>query len=294
MRQIADAQFTAAHKQLMTTQPLVNQQTNEQMQLQANLPRPPLQGMQGEAVSGAITPASAVPPRLAVATNVVQPSVVSQTSPTSQTFAPYGIDNFAPSSLSYNSNSDLAVTGATQALNGTPSTQRATTQFSIDPSNGVVQDNVDVNPRQTWTNAATHAALMTAATGVASMALSAPSEIASPPSTTTITARASRSRAASGSHVSASGSRSRAASGSGYQSLLEGGRSRAASSASSVYGMHERDEDDREEDEIDDDDTVHNLIAATASVVPGVEPELKAMMDPIFMDFLADLCSNCE
>ena len=58
--------------------------------------------------------------------------------------------------------------------------------------------------------------------------------------------------------------------------------------------MYERDDDEREEDELEDDDTVHNMVATTAPVVPGIEPELKAMMDPIFLDFLADLCSNCR
>ena len=105
------------------------------------------------------------------------------------------------------------------------------------------------------------------------------------------TSRPSRSRAASNSgYISASGSRSRAASGSGYQSLLDG-RSRAASSASSAFGTFERDE----EDDLDDDDdlptkTSSQMGAASA----GVDPALRAQMDPIFIEFLAELCSNLD
>lgn len=123
--------------------------------------------------------------------------------------------------------------------------------------------------------------------------------------------RPSRSRAAS-----QSGSRSRAASGSGYQSLLES-RSRAASSASSIFHPFERDEEDEMDDyegglgagglgvgdfEIDPEyagsgaTPAHGARGGTSSQMgaasAGVDPESKAKMDPVFLEFLADICSN--
>jgi len=113
--------------------------------------------------------------------------------------------------------------------------------------------------------------------------------------------RPSRSRAAS-----QSGSRSRAASGSGYQSLLEN-RSRAASSASSIFQSFERDEEDEMDDfeggDIEIDPEVTGSGAATSTSMKGmssqmgaasagVDAETKAKMDPIFLEFLADICSN--
>ncbi|GAA5911157.1 uncharacterized protein JCM6883_004291 [Sporobolomyces salmoneus] len=121
--------------------------------------------------------------------------------------------------------------------------------------------------------------------------------------------RPSRSRAAS-----QSGSRSRAASGSGYQSLLES-RSRAASSASSIFHPFERDEEDEMDEydggaggvgefEIDPDHSgagtsaAHNArggaSAQMGAASAGVDPESKAKMDPIFLEFLADVCSNLD
>ncbi|GAA6012435.1 hypothetical protein JCM11491_004332 [Sporobolomyces phaffii] len=122
--------------------------------------------------------------------------------------------------------------------------------------------------------------------------------------------RPTRSRAAS-----QSGSRSRAASGSGYQSLLES-RSRAASSASSIFHPFERDEEDEMDDwnegaggageiEIDPD---HTGTGATTSMATrgggfssqmgaasaGVDPETRAKMDPVFLAYLADICSNLD
>ena len=117
--------------------------------------------------------------------------------------------------------------------------------------------------------------------------------------------RQSRSRAASQSGYTSSGSRSRAASGSGYQVLLES-RSRAASSASSVYQTFERDEEDDEGD--DGADFEHEIdvggngpASARSSQMgaasAGVDQDTKARMDPVFMDpvfvdFLASVCSN--
>ncbi|KAI5479628.1 hypothetical protein MNV49_003138 [Pseudohyphozyma bogoriensis] len=141
-----------------------------------------------------------------------------------------------------------------------------------------------------------YAALTAAASGISSASTPTPGRqelVASPPSTTlpSLASRPSRSRAASGSgYMSASGSRSRAASGSGYQSLLES-RSRAASSASSVFGTYEREE----EDELDDQDDHEDAPTKASTAAPaGVDPALRAALDPIFLEFLADLCSNLE
>ncbi|GAA5887804.1 hypothetical protein JCM16303_002336 [Sporobolomyces ruberrimus] len=124
--------------------------------------------------------------------------------------------------------------------------------------------------------------------------------------------RPTRSRAAS-----QSGSRSRAASGSGYQSLLES-RSRAASSASSIFHPFERDEEDELDDfdrqmggaggageiEIDPDHlgsgnfgsmgSRGGMASQMGAATAGVDPESKAKMDPIFLEFLADICSNLD
>jgi hypothetical protein len=114
--------------------------------------------------------------------------------------------------------------------------------------------------------------------------------------------RQSRSRAASQSGYTSSGSRSRAASGSGYQVLLES-RSRAASSASSVYPAYEKDE------EGDDDDDHHELeheievggsgpatgrASQLGFVTPRMDSETKARLDAMFLEYLADVCSNRE
>ncbi|GAA5845603.1 hypothetical protein JCM9279_006046 [Rhodotorula babjevae] len=114
--------------------------------------------------------------------------------------------------------------------------------------------------------------------------------------------RQSRSRAASQSGYTSSGSRSRAASGSGYQVLLES-RSRAASSASSVYQTFERDEEDDEGE--DGADFEHEIdvggngpASARSSQMgaasAGVDQDTKARMDPVFVDFLASVCSNLD
>ncbi|GAA5967995.1 hypothetical protein JCM11641_003692 [Rhodosporidiobolus odoratus] len=132
--------------------------------------------------------------------------------------------------------------------------------------------------------------------------LTAPT-FAAAPQATTGPVRPARSRAASQSGYASSGSRSRAASGSGYQTLLES-RSRAASSASSVYQSFERDEDedgDEEGADLDHDIDVSGdgpARAKTSSQMgaasAGVEPDLKVKMDPVFLEFLADICSNLE
>lgn len=126
--------------------------------------------------------------------------------------------------------------------------------------------------------------------------------LASPPNSgLTHRERPSRSRAASGSgYVSASGSRSRAASGSGYQSLLDS-RSRAVSSGSSAF-MYERDDEDEledhEEGEEDRDHESEGLGRSKSSQMgaasAGVDPVLRSKMDPIFYDFMAEVCSDCE
>ncbi|GAA6029429.1 hypothetical protein JCM8097_003674 [Rhodosporidiobolus ruineniae] len=148
-------------------------------------------------------------------------------------------------------------------------------------------------------------------------AINAPASI-TPPNTSTSTfvttptqpsssgpgpVRPSRSRAASQSGYTSSGSRSRAASGSGYQVLLES-RSRAASSASSVFHTAERDdEDDIDEDgehgepDIDvsgDGPSRTSKSSQMGAASAGVDAETKAKMDPVFLDFLADICSNLE
>lgn len=112
--------------------------------------------------------------------------------------------------------------------------------------------------------------------------------------------RPSRSRAASQSGYTSSGSRSRAASGSGYQALLEN-RSRAASSASSVFQPFERDDEDDEAE--DGGDFEHDIDVGgggpaslrsgqVGSATSGVDDDTRARMDPIFLDFLASICSN--
>lgn len=126
--------------------------------------------------------------------------------------------------------------------------------------------------------------------------------LASPPNSgISLRERPTRSRAASGSgYVSASGSRSRAASGSGYQSLLDS-RSRAVSSGSSVF-MYERDDEDEledhEEGEEGGDHESEGLGRSKSSQMgaasAGVDPVLRAKMDPIFYDFMAEVCSDCE
>ncbi|GAA6058162.1 hypothetical protein JCM3770_007034 [Rhodotorula araucariae] len=141
----------------------------------------------------------------------------------------------------------------------------------------------------------------------------APSTV-SPPSVSTATfanvasssgpgpVRQSRSRAASQSGYASSGSRSRAASGSGYQVLLES-RSRAASSASSVYQTFERDEEDDEgedgaefEHEIDvgGGGPANARSSQMGAASAGVDQDTKARMDPVFIDFLANVCSNLD
>ncbi|GAA5822689.1 hypothetical protein JCM11251_004344 [Rhodosporidiobolus azoricus] len=118
--------------------------------------------------------------------------------------------------------------------------------------------------------------------------------------------RQSRSRAASQSGYASSGSRSRAASGSGYQGLLES-RSRAASSASSVYQTYERDEEDDDDDGMgeglgeqdidvsgDGPSKGKGNSSQMGAASAGVDADLTAKMDPVFMDFLAEICSNLE
>ncbi|GAA6003153.1 hypothetical protein JCM10207_001774 [Rhodosporidiobolus poonsookiae] len=116
--------------------------------------------------------------------------------------------------------------------------------------------------------------------------------------------RPSRSRAASQSGYTSSGSRSRAASGSGYQVLLES-RSRAASSASSAV-YHPPSAFERDEDLDDDDDVEHDidvggggassarLSSQMGAASAGVDAETTAKMDPIFIEFLAEICSNLD
>lgn len=114
--------------------------------------------------------------------------------------------------------------------------------------------------------------------------------------------RQSRSRAASQSGYTSSGSRSRAASGSGYQVLLES-RSRAASSASSVYPAYEKDEEgDDEEDQLDLEHEIEvggsgpaqSKLSQFSIVPPRLDQEMKARLDAIFLEYLADVCSNRE
>ncbi|BGP45987.1 hypothetical protein JCM10450v2_001826 [Rhodotorula kratochvilovae] len=114
--------------------------------------------------------------------------------------------------------------------------------------------------------------------------------------------RQSRSRAASQSGYASSGSRSRAASGSGYQVLLES-RSRAASTASSVYQTFERDEEDDDGDdgaefehEIDvgGNGPANARSSQMGAASAGVDQDTKARMDPVFIDFLANVCSNLD
>ncbi|GAA5900722.1 hypothetical protein JCM6882_007648 [Rhodosporidiobolus microsporus] len=117
--------------------------------------------------------------------------------------------------------------------------------------------------------------------------------------------RPSRSRAASQSGYTSSGSRSRAASGSGYQVLLES-RSRAASSASSVFQTYERDDEDDDDDgmggDVEQDIDVggdgpakgRGQSSQMGAASAGVDADLTARINPVFMDFLADICSNLE
>ncbi|KAM0754122.1 hypothetical protein T439DRAFT_171975 [Meredithblackwellia eburnea MCA 4105] len=118
------------------------------------------------------------------------------------------------------------------------------------------------------------------------------------PAVNSLPTRPARSRAASGSgYISASGSRSRAASGSGYQSLIES-RSRAASSASSAF-MYERDEDDELDEDHDDEQepdegVPHKQSSQMGAASAGVDPALRAALDPLFVEFLAELCSNLD
>ncbi|KAL8293121.1 hypothetical protein RQP46_000815 [Phenoliferia psychrophenolica] len=167
----------------------------------------------------------------------------------------------------------------------------------MDHSSTVAPDQMD-GTRQQWSNV-NYAALAAAASGVVDPAATTTSAapVASPPSSVVsgLQSRPSRSRAASGSgYISASGSRSRAASGSGYQSLLES-RSRAASSASSVFGTFERDDDDELDDDHDHEDGgLHKTSSQMGAASAGVDPALRAAIDPIFIEFLAELCSNLD
>lgn len=105
-------------------------------------------------------------------------------------------------------------------------------------------------------------------------------------------ARPARSRAASGSgYISTSGSRSRAASGSGFQSLIDS-RSRAASSASSVFYSHEKETDDETDDLDQDAEMVLGKSTNSTGLLAGIEPELHARLDLIFVKFLCDICSD--
>ncbi|SCV69559.1 BQ2448_2579 [Microbotryum intermedium] len=150
-----------------------------------------------------------------------------------------------------------------------------------------------------WRSNPTHAALTAAVTSVVAPTPAAQVSLHSPTSagaTPTISSRPARSRAASGSgYASASGSRSRAASGSGYQTLSET-RSRAASSASSVFGPpYEIDDEDELEDEFEDAVVIKsNATSSLAQAYATVSPELRARMDPVFNEYLCDLCSNLE
>ena len=115
--------------------------------------------------------------------------------------------------------------------------------------------------------------------------------LASPTSATSST-RPSRSRAAS----STTGSRSRAESGSGFQSLMES-RSRAASSASSAFynNLEIEKETDDEVDELEggDSDMVFSRSSdATDMPSKGEEEDLKPLLDPIFLSWLSDICSD--
>ena len=78
-----------------------------------------------------------------------------------------------------------------------------------------------------------------------------------------------------------------------FRSVFES-RSWAASSASSVFGTYERDEEDELDDEPDYEEVPHKVSSQLGSASAGVDPELRAAMDPIFLEFLADLCSNRE
>ena len=118
--------------------------------------------------------------------------------------------------------------------------------------------------------------------------------VLTPPPSATSSSRPSRSRAAS----STTGSRSRAESGSGFQSLMES-RSRAASSASSAFYNNleiEKETDDEVTDVEGGDSDMAFSRNADAADVPSTEEEedLKPLLDPIFLSWLSDVCSDRE
>lgn len=89
-----------------------------------------------------------------------------------------------------------------------------------------------------------------------------------------------RSRAASSAAPPVDGRRSRAAS-----------TSKAADAATSRQGVREDDLLDELED--DGEGAANATKSFGLASMATVEPELKAVMDPIFLEFLADICSNC-
>lgn len=114
--------------------------------------------------------------------------------------------------------------------------------------------------------------------------------LASPPAAL-IARTSTRSRAASASgYISSNaGSRSRAQSGSGFQSLIDS-RSRAVSSASSAFYPVEKETDD-ELDELEDESKPSGRASAAITMM---DLELKAQLDPPFLEFLGNVCSNLE
>ena len=66
---------------------------------------------------------------------------------------------------------------------------------------------------------------------------------------------------------------------------------------SNSYVQSERDEDD-ELDELDMENDANGVIAKTSSIMgaasAGVETELSDKLDPIFLEFLAETCSDRE
>lgn len=292
-QQIAEAQAHAgsAHAQQNPEVQQQQQQFNAAPSDFSLTPQPQLNSLTSQPI------ANPLPTHLSLSTNLPPSQQSASASPTSRTGTPFTISQqtalVPQNTFAYDANGDMSMGAVMQmhmSNNGTP--------FSSAPPEGLAPSAILPPPSDDnggWGSGTNYAALQAAATGVANLGLSAQASIPSPPTATTnLATRPTRSRAASGSgYVSASGSRSRAASGSGYQSLLET-RSRAASSASSVFNMYERDDEDELEEEDGEHEQPVKVSSQMGAASAGVDPELKVRMDPVFMEFLADLCSNRE
>ncbi|KAM0792288.1 hypothetical protein ACM66B_004978 [Microbotryomycetes sp. NB124-2] len=329
MIEAAHAQAQAAHNASQAQNQLLQQQHQQQQQMmqqqqqqqlalqQVQSPQVPLpsyvpsNGLDDSATSTPHPPPppppTAIPSHLNLNTSV-PPAAPAKVSPTSRTGSPFTGNGSGSSSLANSTIYAYDAAGDSSMGAALLGSSVASAAFSVNPDSAQAMSafpNIDsTTGRPIWNDAATHAALVTAATDVVTAGLNASAGITSPPTANAVlTARPSRSRAASGSVVTASGSRSRAASGSGYQSLLET-RSRAASSASSAWGgpiereddVEELKEDDEFEDELEDEmqEARQTKKLGPGAIVPGVDEDLQKRMDPVFVTFLADLCSNLE